>query len=204
MDNSNSSRQLSLRGRNMENSKRLDALEQDIPRILTGINEGFTRISTQLSELTEIVNAVVFLVGEEDVAKAVTDARIAKAKQESEAAQAALEKAVADGQFKASETITETSIIVGTEKDKDGTVIPPGRAQLQFAKLLPKFKEELLGKTVGFVVTTPPGGSFEVTAVFDQVPQPPTEAPNPVPPTETPAVDAVVAAPSAPSVEVVQ
>lgn len=204
---SNEGRALSLRGRNQDNSNRLDALEKDIPNILSGVSEGFMKLSGQLNELTEIVNALVGLVGEEDVAKGVTEARIAKAQEQSDSAKAALEKAVAEGKFEASETINETSVLVGIEKTKDGTVIPPGRAQLQFGTLLPDFKEQLLGQKIGFTVTTPPGGSFEITGIWNEVKKPAAEAApvtTAVPVVEGEVLPPATELPAAPAVEVVQ
>lgn len=204
---SNEGRALSLRGRNQDNSNRLDALEKDIPNILSGVSEGFMKLSGQLNELTEIVNALVGLVGEEDVAKGVTEARIAKAQEQSDSAKAALEKAVTEGKFEASETINETSVLVGIEKTKDGTVIPPGRAQLQFGTLLPDFKEQLLGQKIGFIVTTPPGGSFEITGIWNEVKKPVAEAApvtTAVPVVEGEVLPPATELPAAPAVEVVQ
>jgi hypothetical protein len=201
---SNQERQLSLRGRNLDNSKRIDAIEQDIPRILGGVNDGFTRLSSQLSELTEIVNALVSLVGEDDVAKSVTESRIAKAQQESDAAKAALAQAVTDGKYKATDVITEKSVIVGNEKNKEGVTIPPGRAQLLFTKLLEEFREKMLGQKVGFTVTTPPGGTFEVTEIYEEVPAPVAAAPAPTPVVEGEVLPPATELPEAPAVELVQ
>jgi hypothetical protein len=194
---SNEARALSLRGRTINQEARIAALEQDLPKLLGSVNDAFMRISTQQSELTEIVNALVALVGEEDVAKAVMEARMARVQQESDASKAALDKAVTEGKVVAIPAITDASIIVGVEKAKDGTVKHPGRAQIGFSKLLPDFQKMLLGQAVGFTVATPEGGTFEVQEIYEAVPALAETAPAATEPVAVPAVIEPVVAPAA-------
>jgi hypothetical protein len=172
---SNEKRSLSLRNKTQGALGRIEALEQDIPRIVSAVNEALTRLNTQLSETVEILNAVVALNGENEVAAAVTEARKQKQEEAVAKAKASLAEGLEKGTLVALTTVTDKSILVGIEKGKDGVVVPPGRAQLSFASLLPDFKEKLLGQAVGFTVETPIGGTFELTEIYEPVTPP--EAP---------------------------
>lgn len=166
---SDTQRAVSLRAKTQGALGRIEALEQDIPRIVGAVNEALTRLNTQLSETVEILNALVALSGEAEVASAVSEARKVKSDEAVARAKASLADSLAKGTMVATTTVTEQSILVGVEKGKDGTPVPPGRAQLSFATLLPEFKEKLLGQGVGFSVETPLEGSFELQEIYEAV-----------------------------------
>ena len=170
--------------------ERMDAIEQLIPKLIEATNRSLGQLNDQLAGAVEIVDAVVQILGEEAVSRAVSETRLVRAKETAKNQEAAIAKGVEAGQLKKTETVTPTSYIVFKEYDKEGTELAVSRFQSSLKNLQPKVREELAGKTVGYKVKVEGEHSFEVMEIYEVVPtselpvkQPTT--PVPAPATET-------------------
>jgi hypothetical protein len=160
--------------------ERLDQVEKTVGNIVGAVNNSLGQVSQQLSGITEVLDAVVQTLGAETIQKLMTESRQAKAEAQAQAEEAALKELLAKGDIKATEKISEKSIVVGRETAKDGTVRIPGRAQVAFARIDPNFQSAFLGQGPGFSLDLPNGGKFEVLEVFEVVEKadsPPADAP---------------------------
>ena len=168
--------------------ERIGELEGVLPQIIAGFNQALMQLEQRLGEFGEAIDALVELAGGKDLVDSVIQShRVARAT-------ANLNAALARGDLVKVEAVSEKSVIVGREFDKDGNLVPPGRVQLSFRGFKPEFREKLLGKGVGFVFDigaelaettgTPAGetvtGKFEVSEVYDRVEKAP-ENPGQVP-----------------------
>ena len=178
--------------------ERIDAIEQELPRVISAVNEVLMQNNQRVTGLAEVVEAVVELFGSETVDAKITEVRTRKLAAQAAQAKENLEKAVVEGKILATATVEEDSLIVGRESDAEGNIAGPGRVQLLFSGIRPEFQEKLKGQAAGFSVTTENGGKFEVLEVYKVLP-----APEPTPTvglaTEVPAeaIPATTAAPTA-------
>lgn len=165
----NPARQLSQRQRVKTALERIESLEINMGSIIQATNQVLNQVNARLSTIEETLAALVIEIGPDQVQARVDALRTEAAEARMKAAKDALDKATAAGDVVKSEAITEKSLIVGVEKDKDGKVIVPGRVQLTYTGVKPEFQTQLLGKGIGTIVKTTPGGTFEVTEVYDIV-----------------------------------
>jgi hypothetical protein len=149
--------------------ERLDQVEKTIGNVVGAVNNSLGQVSNQLSQITEVLDAVVQTLGADTIQQLMIASRTAKAEAQSQAEEAALKELVEKGDVAAAEKITDKSIVVGKEFDKEGTLRPPGRAQVAYSRIDPSFQESFLGQGAGFVLDLPTGGKFEVTGVFEVV-----------------------------------
>lgn len=156
--------------------ERIDSLEQELPRIVMAVNEALVGQNEKSGQLANIVEAVVELFGAATVDAKIKEISDRKTMANLEAAKAKLTEAIQKGDVVKADAISDKSLVVGKEYDKDGNVLFPGRAQLQFGAIKQEFQDKLLGNGVGFTLETGNGGKFEVTEVYDVVEKPaPTE-----------------------------
>lgn len=180
-----------VRARERNALERISSLENDLQGIVHGVQSAFNAINQQMGALNELLNVVVNEIGPDVVNARLQEMRDERAMAQAEASKNSLETAVKAGQIKVVDIIEDDSILTGVEKDKDGQVVKPGYVQLRFADVLPDLKEKLKGQVVGFVLDTPVGGKFEVTGIYQPVPQDQW-------PKVEPTVDAPQVEPSAP------
>jgi len=145
--------------------ERLEVLERTVNSIGSATNNNIN----QIGGMTEVLDAVVQILGVEAIQKVLSENRVAMAEAQSKAEEEALKELLSKGDIAESEKISDKSIVVGKETNPDGTVRPPGRAQVAFARIDPTFQEQFLGKSAGFVLDLPTGGKFEVLSVYDVV-----------------------------------
>jgi hypothetical protein len=187
--------QLSIKKRVKSATERIEAIEAEVPRLIAGVNNGFSNLETRLNEITEILNAISQLHGETEVSAKVAENRVARAEQVANSHKEGLEKAVADGRVVTAAVIGPKSVVVCKETDKDGNATSPGRVQLEFAQIRPNFQEKFLGSATGVKVEAPNGNILEVVEIYDPVDPPPQAANSDA----APAADA--AAPVAPAAD---
>jgi hypothetical protein len=158
--------------------KRLLDIEADLTGLVDALNKSLTLVEQRLTTLDEVSNAVVSVLGVELVQAAITASHVKKAKADADAQAKALLMAVDKGLVIKSELLTEKSVIVGRELDKDGNEVPPGRVQMLYGQIKEEFRAALLGKPVGTQIDTPVGGKFEVVDLYEiqEKPVPPAEA----------------------------
>lgn len=147
-------------------STEVKELQQLFSRALVGIESRMGQQGNLLNRMSRVLNAVVELVGADEVQVAVDRAAQEEAAQRATAEKAALDNAIADGYVMPADSITELSIIVGHETDDKGNLVGTGRQQVAFRTIDPGSQEELLGKKVGDKVKTPVGGEFEIKEIY--------------------------------------
>lgn len=161
---SNFAKHASMKAQAKNTAERLDQLEQAVARVLVTINKRFEQQEEKFSILDEFMMALTQLVpGVEDK---VEENRLAASKAEQDRAEAELRQGVAEGYFVAANTIDEQSIVVGIEKTAAGEFVGPGRFHVPMPKIDPSYREQLLGKETGAVITTSIGGTFEVVEIY--------------------------------------
>lgn len=165
-------KQISQRKQVKSAIERIDALEQELPRLVMGVNEALSNHAQRTAELASIVEAVVELFGSEVVDAKIKEISDRKVLANLDAAEKNLEKAKGAGEAVKADAIDSKSLIVGREFDKDGNVVFPGKAQLTYEAIKPEFQKKLLGQSAGFQVETPNGGKFEVLEVYKIIEKP--------------------------------
>jgi hypothetical protein len=161
--------------------QRIETLENDLQSVVGAIQKALQSIDGKINTHAEILDALANEVGPESINAAIAAGRVTRATEHAAASKAALEKALADGELAVAETVTESSVIVGVEYDKNGEAVPPGYVQLGMNTVKPEFQEKMLGQKAGFKFDTA-DGSFEVTGVYtvlDTSPPQPTERSEP-------------------------
>jgi hypothetical protein len=155
--------------------ERIDALEQELPRLGMAVDQALQVNGRRLGELASVLEAVVELLGASTVDAKIKEVADSKTMANMERAKQALEDALAKGELVKSETVTEKSLVVGREIDKNGSPIFPGRVQLTYGGIRPEFQEKLKGQAAGFSVETPRGNKFEVLEVYEVVEKQPEQ-----------------------------
>ena len=168
-----------VRARERNALERIAALEGDLSGLMSGVQSAITELEKRILGASEVIDAVVRIVGQDTVEAAVLAARDERAATQATQAKEGLEKALAAGQLVPGTTIGDNSVIVGVENDKDGAPIKPGYIQLSMAGVKPEFKEKMLGQVAGFKFDTVDGNTFTVNAVYEAAP-PKAEAEVPV------------------------
>lgn len=160
--------------------ERIGELEGQFYNLSFGTAQGFEGVQQDMSAHSEFIEAVVDLVGKEKVEERMKSNRVKRATEKMEQMRSKLDQAVADEIMLPIVAVTPTCLVVGTQKDGKGEVIPPGRAQVAFSEFAPDVAKLFEGKEVGTVVELPNGTSFKITALYDPNPNPPKkeEAPS--------------------------
>lgn len=149
--------------------ERITALEGDFQRFIQALQEvlekNFQSLNERVTALEEVAQALVDLADKDKVKAQIEANRLKRVEIQAATARTLLNKAVEQGLYVATDTITDKTLLVGIEKDKEGKVLPPSRVQVPFDNLKPEYQVELLNKGPGAVVNTDTG-TFEVTEVY--------------------------------------
>jgi hypothetical protein len=148
-------------------TERVTSLEQNVARVLFGVNQRFQGFDQRMSSQEEIVAALVELNGVEEIERIINEKRIERARQQAKSEQDSLNEGIADGYIIPVEKVGKKSIIVVRYFDKDGKIIEPGRAQLVMPGVKPDFQEKLLGQSVGLKLDLDGGGWVELMEIYD-------------------------------------
>jgi ABC-type transporter Mla subunit MlaD len=143
--------------------------EETLIHVVRATEQVLQKQNQELSSLKEMVNALVGLVGPDEIAKAIDDNRIAAAEENAKQVQANIAKGLENKKLVKAEKVSEQSVIVGQETNADGSVLAPGYSAMSFSEIKPDFQTKLLGQPVGFAVETETGGKFTVTEIIDRV-----------------------------------
>lgn len=163
---------------------RLDTFEAQLAGIVGEVNGAFQAQIERLGQFAQVLEAVTELVGVEMVDAKIKEISERKVQERIAQAKEALKQGIASGELVPATVITDKSMLVGRETDKDGNVVEPGHIQLPMDRIaFPTVREQLVGQGVGFKVQTPAGNTFEVLEVYDVVPKP-AASPMPEPTTE--------------------
>jgi hypothetical protein len=149
--------------------ERIGEVERNVMMITSVVNRSFSNFQQQQSALTETVDAIVSILGEDTVANAVVVARQEKATQQAEQRKAAVTEAVAKGLLVAEQTIRPAVVEPGEEGqqekvlepgstvasvmlDKSGEEIPGTYYVMPMSQVKPEFRKQLEGKEVGYMI----------------------------------------------------
>lgn len=155
--------------------QRMERMERVHDNLVAEVQNAFGKVDRKNSEFSELLAAVIDVVGEEQVAKRLQERQEARDKEAAEKAAAGVKLLVEQGTIKAVEEIGEKALIVGRDLDKDGNSVGPGRVQVEYSMLKPEFKEKFKGAKVGTKIPTQVDEkegvtqSFEVTEVYEFV-----------------------------------
>lgn len=137
---------------------RVKDIESSLPELIKIVNQQFSRA---LEPLVQKLEAMEELLGKDLVKNKALELDMTQKK-------AALEMLVAEGRLEKTDVITDKSLVVGKEI-VGGTPVHPGRFQLSFSEIQPKFQEQLLGKGPGTTLEIPEYGLFQVDEVYREV-----------------------------------
>jgi hypothetical protein len=160
-----------VRARERNALERIAALEADLSGLMSGVQNALTELERRVMTASEVIDAVVRVVGQETVEASVLAARDERAAAAAVQAKEGLDKALEAGQVVPGTVIGDNSIIVGVESDKDGVALKPGYIQLSMAGVKPEFKEKMVGQSAGFKFDTVDGNTFTVNGVYESAPQ---------------------------------
>lgn len=149
--------------------KNLSSVQSAIPAILSQVNNALNQLQGMILEQREIIDVLVEELGVEEVAKRMQDKREEELQEQADRAKAQVEAAVKNGDFRAVTEVSETSFVVGVERDLNGEVLKPGRLQLPAKDLIPEVRDQVIGKPVGTKVEVKDKGTFEVVEAYELV-----------------------------------
>ena len=155
---------------------RISALESFRDGVLRAMRSTFAAVEQRLSSNEEIIHALINLMGSENVEREVTKLAIAKMEERSVKEKAGFEAAVKRGELVLADEVGDSSVIIGSEVDKDGNSLHPLRCQLLYATVKQGYKEKLKGAKVGDSIDTPAGSKFTVNEIWNVLP--PEERPK--------------------------
>lgn len=143
--------------------ERIDALEQELPRLAMAVNEVLTKNAQRLGNLAAVLEAAVHILGQD-----VVDAKMAELEKERKAqrlaeARVKLDEAVAAGQLVPADSVDTDSFLVGTVSKAEGD---SEQVQVSYDQLSNTIKDSLLGSPVGTVAQADDGSKFEVTEIY--------------------------------------
>lgn len=172
--------------------ERLSANEQTVQGIANYTQQELASFKQALQNVVEVINGVIKASGPEFEAKvqaAITEDQNKRALEAVEREKAVLAQLIESGTHRVAEVVTEDSIVVGREFNKEGALLGVGRVQVRASQFTPEAKEQVLGKGVGFMIeVASTGGRFEVAEIYEEVP-----ASEQKPKVSEEVVDAVVA-----------
>jgi len=124
-------------------------------------------VAKQIGDLCRVVEALVSLVGVDDVNKAVLDARIRELEEPVQNQLEAIKDAVEKGLLVVEDSATSGEVLLITsQKAADGTQMYPSRVIIPFQGYSPDAQVLLTGKKVGDFVTLSNGSTVEVVAIY--------------------------------------
>lgn len=136
-------------------------------------------LNKKISEVTDLLNATIRVVGNELVYKEYFDGMREQQKK--------FVAGLLGKQLRVTDVVTDDSFVVGSEIDAEGRTLAPGRFQISFRELNDESKQLLRGLKVGESAKTAVGGTLLVTEIY-QIGNWAEESSQESQPTEAPAV----------------
>jgi hypothetical protein len=169
--------------------KLLEEQNKSLKQVVTAVNGSLGQLNRSLEETKEMLNAVIGILGPDQVHKEVEANRLLALQKQVEETKSSIVKALEAGDIVAAEVASDNSFVAGVELKADGTAIPPGWSFVPMQKIEEEFRLQLVGKGVGHKISTKEGGSFELLEIYDMA-EKKVEPAIPVPAQAT--VDSVV------------
>lgn len=146
---------------------RLTELENNFVKVVMGLNQRFQTVTQRLDLFEENFTGLLNMEGiSEALTTFVAQARIDTLRNQAKFEKESLDAGIADGFVYKTETIAEKSILVGRFVLND-VVEEPGRFQAIVPGLGTRFKELLLGKSVGYVMPMDGDRTFVVDEIYE-------------------------------------
>ncbi len=152
--------------------ERLKKLERFRDDVLRAMNQTFNIVDQRETQTEEVLRALIELFGREQVETKVRQLKIESLEAKALKEKVALDAAGEAGKIVATTAVTEQSVIVGSEVNKDGEQLYPTRVQLFFPQLPLDYQKCYLGAKIGDVVVTPTESKFTVKELYEVVMQP--------------------------------
>jgi hypothetical protein len=163
---------------------RLGDIEQNHARLAMGVNQVLNQAFNETAQVKEIVEGMIDLLGDvlkpEEGSNSPTffDALQLKLKQRLMKRQAddatkvknEIDQQVTEGKLVAVESAGEGCLLTGVEYDSGGVLTHPGYVAISWDKLKAEYKDQLLGKNVGYKLTTDTG-AFEIVQILQTAPK---------------------------------
>lgn len=149
--------------------QKVDNAEKNIQSLHENGQKNFAVIEQKFNQMEEFIDALITQVGTDVIFEIVKTKRIEKQEADAATKKTNLEAALKDGQVVVAEAVGNTSVVIGTEVDKDGNQLYPTRAQILFAQVKPELAEPMRGKKVGDVIVTPVESRFTITEIYNLV-----------------------------------
>ncbi len=162
----------SLRQKAGKNMLKIEAVQDELKRTQKGVaqivnsfNEVLRQVDLRVTAISEVIDAIVAVVGHDKVNYAIEKNRKEALKKKQAEEEVFLKDSLEAGDLREAndEPVGEQSYLVGRSLDAEGKETPPGRMAFWFGHVLADFKEKLLGEKVGVIVSTPSDVSFELT-----------------------------------------
>lgn len=148
---------------------------ESIEKVLSEIARETDESKNRMTSVMEVMDALVQLVGINEVQTVVGENRKERALKKQEQEIAAVKNLVESGVLVSETTANTGNLLVFKETKEDGSeVLPVSRVQFMFEQLKPDFQEQLKGKEVGSKIKSDAGNFFEVREVYS-VKSPPPE-----------------------------
>lgn len=154
---------------------RAGEVESTIPKIISAINEVVGKLHAELGNVQKTLNAVIEAIGPDVVLAKIAEQKSRELEQVAKSQKEALAQALIDNTVKEVEAVHEKCVLTGLEYDKDGAPVGSGYLQLPFDTFIPDVRDQFLGQTKGFKMTTETGGTFEITGVYEMQDKPADE-----------------------------
>jgi len=150
--------------------------------LISSINTGFRDheqkfglLSGRTDSLSECMDAVVAILGEDKVRETIIQQRKDRSSKEAELHRATIATQLEKGLIAKADKVSEKSLLVGVEYDAEGNATHPGRVWALFAELKPESQTLLLGAAVGAEAPLPVG-KFVLTEIYEEVASPAADA----------------------------
>lgn len=157
--------------------ERIDALEQELPRLALAINEVLTKNAQRLSDVASVLEAVAHMLGQDEVDAKIAELAKERASKRLAEAQEKLNEAVEAGQLVPVDMVDSDSFLVGTVSKGADANATSEQVQVTYDQLSSTIKDQLLGAAVGSTAQADDGSLFQVTEIYRViVPEPTQEA----------------------------
>jgi hypothetical protein len=161
--------------------QRMEAVEHDLNTIksvlqstVKGVSDNFQNLNKEVDDLGLFVIAVSRLLGEDKVRETI---QVVVREQKTNAiagAKKALADAVEQGALKWASTVPDNAILVFEELDAEGNPVEFGRQQHPINRIQPQFRNELMGKEVGTVLSPENSPKIRLIEIYQIVTTEPT------------------------------
>lgn len=145
---------------------RIAESEGTVARLIAGLEKEFTRTAEKANHQDIILNAMVELIGVQDVTETIQRQQLERAEAISAQEKATLEAGLAGGYTTPTDKVDYNTLWVGHETNAEGKPVGVGRQQLYLKNTNPQLVPLLVGKQAGDVIDLPNGGKLTLQELY--------------------------------------